>query len=59
VTGAGLDLRLHRVHVEPEVRYTYWTRRHFGNPTPVIPALGTPSLFSARDQVEVLLGITF
>ncbi len=59
VTGAGLDMRLHRIHVEPEVRYTYWTRRHFGNPTPVIPALPTPSLFSARDQVEVLLGITF
>ncbi|MGA3017093.1 MAG: outer membrane beta-barrel protein [Bryobacteraceae bacterium] len=60
VGGGGVDLKCGRVHVEPEVRYTYWTGRHFGNPSPVLPALGyVPSLDSARDQVEVLLGITF
>ena len=59
-TGGGIGLRLGRVHVEPEVRYTYWVRRHFGNASPVPPNLGyVPSLASEGNQVEVLLAITF
>jgi len=57
--GAGLDLKLGPIHFEPEVRYTHWTR-HFGNSSPVLPTLGyVPSLYSTRNQVEVLLGVTF
>jgi hypothetical protein len=54
VGGGGVDVRLRRLHVEPEVRYTFWTRRHFGEPSP-----SYYGLFSNRNQVEVLLGIKF
>jgi hypothetical protein len=51
VAGGGVDVRLRRLHVEPEVRYTCWGWRHFAEPG--------SALWSNRNQVEVLLGIAF
>lgn len=56
VMGGGVDVRLRRLHVEPEVRYTWWTQRHFEAPSALF---FVPPLQSNADQVEVLLGITF
>lgn len=48
VTGVGLDVRWGRVHILPEVRYTWWTRLHFD----------ANFENSARNQVEFLVGIS-
>jgi hypothetical protein len=52
VGGGGVDARLHRIHLEPQVRYTFWTQGHFLDPS-------NNTLWDNRNQVEFLLGITF
>ena len=54
VAGGGVDAHLHRVHLEPEFRYTFWTQRHFG-----ASESSNYGLFSNRNQAEVLLEIKF
>ena len=51
VVGGGVDVRLGRLHITPEIRYTGWTSRHFESP-------GT-LLQSNRNQAAFLLGIGF
>jgi len=53
VGGAGLDLSLRPVHLEPEVRYTRWNTTHF------LAANRDDAISSNRNQMEFLLGITF
>jgi hypothetical protein len=49
--GAGLDIHLLHIRVEPEVRYTYWTRD---------PAVGTAAhLASRHNQAELVVGLLF
>jgi len=51
VMGAGLELRLGRVRLGPELRYTHWGERNFGT--------RTSSLHSVLDQADLLVGISF
>ena len=51
VTGAGLDVKVLRVHVSPEIRFTRWGAQHFIDPNGL--------LHSNLNQGEFLLGITF
>jgi hypothetical protein len=52
VGGGGVDVRLRRIHFEPEVRYTFLAGRHFQAP-------GNGTMWDNRNRVEVLLGIVF
>jgi hypothetical protein len=52
-TGGGIDLRVRRLHIQPEVRFTRWNGRHFLNSGP------PQSLLSNRNQAEFLLAIAF
>jgi hypothetical protein len=53
VAGAGIDVRIRPLHIQPEVRYTRWSDRHFQDP-------GSPHyLLGKLDQVESLAGIAF
>jgi opacity protein-like surface antigen len=51
VMGAGLDVKLLRVHLLPEIRFTRWGAQHFIDPNGL--------LHSNLNQGEFLLGITF
>ena len=51
VMGAGLDVKVLRVHLSPEIRYTRWGAQHFIDPNGL--------LHSNETQGEFLLGITF
>jgi opacity protein-like surface antigen len=51
VMGAGLDVKLLRVHLLPEIRFTRWGAEHFIDPNGL--------LHSNLNQGEFLLGITF
>ncbi len=52
VAGGGLRIRVGRLEVAPEVRYTRWTSARFG----VIFSDG-PQVESLQNQVDVLVGI--
>ena len=52
VVGAGLDVKLLRLHVSPEARYTRWGSQHFRD---VVNGL----LHSNSNQAEFLVGFTF
>ncbi|MGA2270541.1 MAG: outer membrane beta-barrel protein [Bryobacteraceae bacterium] len=51
VMGAGLDVKVLRIHLSPEIRYTRWGAQHFIDPNGL--------LHSNQNQGEFLLGITF
>ena len=51
VTGAGLDIHLLLIHIQPEFRYTRWGAKHFFDSSGL--------LNSNQNQGEFLLGITF
>jgi hypothetical protein len=51
VAGGGIRLQRARLRVQPEIRYTRWSQRHFED------AAGL--LSSTQNQAEFLLGITF
>jgi len=51
---AGIEGRLDKVHIGPEVRYTWWTR-------PALDVQGSQgfSILSSRNQVDVLITVRF
>ena len=51
VLGAGLDIKLLVLHIQPEVRFTRWGAQHFVDPNAL--------LHSNLNQGEFLVGITF
>ena len=51
VTGAGVEGRLGRLRVSPELRFTRWADRNFG--------VRDAALRSELSQVEVLVGVAF
>jgi opacity protein-like surface antigen len=51
VVGGGLDFRVSRFHLQPEVRYTRWTTGTFTNPSGTVR--------SNQNQFELLLGLSF
>jgi hypothetical protein len=52
VAGGGVQFGWGRLRLSPEIRYTHWTS------APVSVSFGDgPSFYSAREQVDVLLGI--
>jgi opacity protein-like surface antigen len=51
VLGAGLDVHVLIIHLQPEVRYTRWGAQHFFDPN--------GGFSSNQNQAEFLLGITF
>jgi opacity protein-like surface antigen len=51
VVGAGLDIHVLLVHIQPEIRYTRWGSQHFS---------GLNNLLNSnQNQGEFLLGISF
>jgi|SRR5579871_1882860 len=54
VIGAGIEMRLAKLHLSPEIRYTRWSN------TPV-NAFGSQGYFlqSTQNQVDTLLGVTW
>jgi hypothetical protein len=53
VGGAGLELRLGPLHLEPELRYTRWNTTHF------LEQGQYNSISSKRNQLEFLVGVAF
>jgi hypothetical protein len=51
VIGGGIDIRILRAHVQPEIRFTRWGAKHFSDASGL--------LRSTQSQGEFLLGITF
>lgn len=55
VIAAGIEKRLMRLRIAPEIRYTYWNRPAFD----VARGDYGPWFQSSQNQVDFLLGITF
>jgi hypothetical protein len=53
VAGGGLELRIGRIHVSPEVRYTRWFSQNFTN-----SGYEYGILQSNQNQAEFLVGVT-
>lgn len=51
VVAGGLQLRFHRIRIEPEVRVTRWIDRNFG--------VRDSAVRSNLNEIEILAGVTF
>lgn len=51
VMGGGIDIRVIKVHLSPELRYTRWGAQNFLDPNGL--------LHSNQNQAEFLVGVTF
>lgn len=54
VAAAGIEKRVGRLRIAPEVRYTYWNK-------PAVEESGSQGFYlaSSQHQVELMVGITF
>ena len=51
VAGAGLEIHVPLLHIQPEIRFTRWGAKHFGSLNGLLD--------SNQNQAEFLVGITF
>jgi opacity protein-like surface antigen len=51
VLGGGVDIKVLKLHISPEVRLTRWGAKHFIDPTGLVN--------SKQNQAEFIVGLTF
>jgi opacity protein-like surface antigen len=51
VLGGGVDVKVLKLHISPEVRLTRWGAKHFIDPTGLVD--------SKQTQAELMVGLTF